>query len=167
MTSPHSVGLAGSSPPASARSLGGCFGNESGNYLSLWSPKELWVLLTAKGRGISSENSTSVCSRVQRLKLLEGLASDVSKDPSFLIEMNLFSLFFLPEMSHLAHTGVTLSLFFAEVWGCLLTWSFSMKHLLWGQLMWNRREKAKVRIGFAWVSFENSPWLGRYALSWL
>lgn len=68
-------------------------------------------------------------------------------------------------MSLLAQVGVTLSLFFYEVWGCLLTGAYSMKHLLWGM---NTREKAKVsgqnRLCLGRVSFENSPGLGDYAL---
>ena len=53
-------------------------------------------------------------------------------------------------MSLLAQVGVTLSLFFSEVWGCLLTGADSMKPPL-GRLLLNRGEKAEgVRAGFAW-----------------
>lgn len=125
--------------PATARSLGECFWHKSGNYLLIWSPKELRARLTAKEKGISRESSTAV----QRLQLLEGLESNVSKQPAVPIEVNFFRLFFLPEMSLLAQVSVTLSLFFSEVWRYLLTGADSMKHLLWGSVCWTEERKRK------------------------
>lgn len=75
--------------PATAWSLGERFWHKSGNYLLIWSPKELRARLTAKEKEISRESSTAV----QRLQLLEGLESNVSKQPAVPIEVNFFRHF--------------------------------------------------------------------------
>lgn len=139
----HVVGLACRAPlSATARSLGGRFWKESGDYLSVWSPTELWVLLTAKGKGILSESPTSVHSRVQRFQLSEGLASNVSKQPSLPIEVNFLRLFPPRDESFGSRWCCSFSVF-REVWGCLLPGAYSVKYLLWGNASAAQRRESE------------------------
>ena len=72
------------------------------------------MLLTAKGKRISRESSASVCSRVQRRRLPEGLARDVSIASPLAIEMNNCRLSSSRDESFLARSGIPLSLPYSE-----------------------------------------------------
>lgn len=140
---------------ATAPSLGERFWNKSGNYLSDWSPKGLWARLAAKGKGISSECSTAV----HRLQLLEGLASNGSKEPAAPMEVN-FRLFFSRRWVfwlRLVLLFLCSSLRFGGVYWLGLT----QGNLLWGGFWWTEERKQKASE----LALRGESWFWKQPLS--